>query len=154
MHDMPRRELIVKSGAALTAMALIQASRAYAFPSRSGEAVIPWLDQPAPNPDPVGIQSQLVWEDFDSWITPNDKFFSISHFDRPTIDASSWKLEVDGLVKTPLSLTLADIKARPRQEVTFTVECSGNTAFPFFIGGIGNAKWAGAPLAGVLQDAG
>ncbi|HJU06229.1 MAG TPA: sulfite oxidase [Nitrospiraceae bacterium] len=102
----------------------------------------------------MGIQSQLVWEDLNSWITPNEKFFSISHFDRPTIDASSWKLEIDGLVKKPLSLSLADIKARPRQEVVFTVECSGNHGFPFFTGGIGNAKWAGTPLAAILTEAG
>ena len=57
-------------------------------------------------------------------------------------------------MKTPLSLSLADIKARPRQEVAFTLECSGNTAFPFFIGGIGNARWAGTPLAAVLEEAG
>jgi DMSO/TMAO reductase YedYZ molybdopterin-dependent catalytic subunit len=114
----------------------------------------PWLDQPTDNPDPVGIQKQLVWEELDSWITPNDKFFSISHFDRPTIDASAWKLEVDGLVRNPLRLTLEDIKARPRQEVVFTVECSGNHGFPFFTGGIGNARWAGTPLAPILQEAG
>ena len=53
-----------------------------------------------------------------------------------------------------MSLTLADIKARPRQEVVFTVECSGNHGFPFFTGGIGNARWAGTPLAAVLQEAG
>jgi DMSO/TMAO reductase YedYZ molybdopterin-dependent catalytic subunit len=54
----------------------------------------------------------------------------------------------------PLKLTLADIKARPRQEVIFTVECSGNHGFPFFTGGIGNARWAGTPLAPILTEAG
>jgi DMSO/TMAO reductase YedYZ molybdopterin-dependent catalytic subunit len=153
--DLQRREFITSGTAAMAALAMLHSTRsAMAFPNRPGEVVLPWLDQPAPNPDPVGIQSQLVWEEMDSWITPSDKFFSISHFDRPIIDPSAWKLEVDGLVKTPLSLSLADIKARPRQEVTFTVECSGNTAFPFFIGGIGNAKWAGTSLAAVLEDAG
>jgi DMSO/TMAO reductase YedYZ molybdopterin-dependent catalytic subunit len=154
MHDIPRREFIINGSAALTAMALFHASRAYAYPGRPGEAVIPWLDQPTENPNPVGIQTQLLWEDLDSWITPNDKFFSISHFDRPIIDASTWKLEVDGLVRKPLSLTLDDIKARPRQEVVFTVECSGNHGFPFFTGGIGNARWAGTPLAPMLEEAG
>jgi DMSO/TMAO reductase YedYZ molybdopterin-dependent catalytic subunit len=133
---------------------LLHATRAYAYPSRPGEAVVPWLDQPAENPDPVGIQTQLVWEDLDSWITPNNKFFSISHFDRPSIDTTTWKLEIDGLVKKPLSLTLDDIKARPRQEVVFTIECSGNHGFPFFTGGIGNARWAGTRLAPILEEAG
>ncbi len=154
MHDIPRRELLINGSAALTALALLNASRAYAYPSRPGETIIRWLDQPAENPDPVGIQTQLVWEDLDSWITPNDEFFSISHFDRPIIDASTWKLEINGLVKKPLSLTLDDIKARPRQEVVFTIECSGNHGFPFFTGGIGNARWAGTPLAPILEEAG
>ena len=154
MHDIPRREFLINGSVALTALALLDASRAYAYPSRPGESVIRWLDQPTENPDPVGIQTQLVWEDLDSWITPNDEFFSISHFDRPVIDASTWKLEIDGFVEKPLTLTLDDIKARPRQEVVFTIECSGNHGFPFFTGGIGNARWAGTPLAPLLEEAG
>ncbi|HEV7717431.1 MAG TPA: sulfite oxidase [Arsenicitalea sp.] len=154
MHDLPRRDFIIGGSAALAAMAMLRTSAAYAFPARAGETVVPWLDQPAENPDPVGIQKQLVWEDLDSWITPNDKFFSISHFDRPVIDASTWKLEIGGLVNNPQTLTLDNIKARPRQEVVFTVECSGNHGFPFFTGGIGNARWAGTPLAPILEEAG
>jgi DMSO/TMAO reductase YedYZ molybdopterin-dependent catalytic subunit len=154
MHDIARRDFIIQGSAALTAMALLQSSQAYAFPLRSGETVIPWLDQPTESPDPVGIQTQLVWEDLDSWITPNDTFFSISHLNLPTIDLATWKLELDGLVKKPLTLTLEDIMARPRQEVVFTVECSGNHGFPFFTGGIGNARWAGTPLAPILEEAG
>ncbi|CDM58728.1 Nitrate reductase [NADH] NR [Rhizobium favelukesii] len=53
-----------------------------------------------------------------------------------------------------MNLTLDAIKARPRQEVVFTVECSGNHGFPFFTGGIGNARWAGTPLGAILQEAG
>ncbi len=154
MHHLPRREFIVQGSAALAALAFFHSRFAHAFPSRAGETVIPWLDQPSPNPVPAVIQTQLVWEDLDSWVTPNDKFFSIAHFDRPTIDANAWKLEIDGLVKKPLSLSLADLKARPRQEVVFTVECSGNHGFPFFTGGIGNARWAGTPLAAILEEAG
>lgn len=153
MFHLPRRDFI-KGGAALAALAAFQSSFAHAFPSRPGETVIPWLDQPAPNPVPAVIQSQLVWEDLDSWVTPNDKFFSIAHFDRPVIDVSSWKLEIDGLVKKPMALTLADLKTRPRQNVAFTIECSGNHGFPFFTGGIGNARWSGTPLADLLAEAG
>jgi DMSO/TMAO reductase YedYZ molybdopterin-dependent catalytic subunit len=154
MLDLTRRDLILKGSAALAAYAVLHASRAGAFPSRPGETVIPWLDQPVENPVPQVIQDQLVWEDWDSWITPNDKFFSIAHFNRPVIDAATWKLEIDGLADSPLSLTLEDIKARPRQEVTFTLECSGNTGLPFFDGGIGTATWAGTPLGPLLLEAG
>jgi len=155
MQEIQRREFIAKGSAALTGLAAFLATRhAFAFPDRPGEEVVPWLDQLAANPVPDVIKNQLVWEDLDSWITPNDKFFSIAHFNRPVIDADTWKLEIGGLVEKPTALTLADIKSRPRQEVTFTIECSGNTGLPFFNGGIGNAKWAGTPLAPILQEAG
>jgi DMSO/TMAO reductase YedYZ molybdopterin-dependent catalytic subunit len=53
-----------------------------------------------------------------------------------------------------MTLTLADLKARARQDVTFTMECSGNSGLPFLTGGIGNATWAGAQLAPLLDEAG
>ena len=121
MSSLNRREVIASGGTAIAALALFQSRFASAFPSQPGETVIQWLDQPAPNPDPVGIQSQLVWEDLDSWVTPNGKFFSISHFNRPEIDVTNWKLEIGGLVKKPMSLTLAELKSRPRQETVFTI---------------------------------
>jgi len=34
------------------------------------------------------------------------------------------------------------------------LECSGNTGAPFFIGGIGNARWTGTPLHLLLREAG
>ncbi|MCB0214659.1 MAG: molybdopterin-dependent oxidoreductase, partial [Anaerolineae bacterium] len=34
-----------------------------------------------------------------------------------------------------------------------TLECSGNSGLPFFFGGIGNATWAGTPLALLLEEA-
>ena len=65
-------------------------------------------------------------------------------------------MDITGLVARPQSLTLADMKARARHEVDFTLECSGNngTGLAFFIGGIGNARWAGTPLAPLLEEAG
>ena len=42
----------------------------------------------------------------DSWITPNDKFFCIGHYNIPAIDAKAWRLDVTGLVAKPLTLTL------------------------------------------------
>ncbi len=52
-----------------------------------------------------------------------------------------------------MSLTLAELQARPRREVDFTLECSGNHGFPVVTGLIGNARWAGTPLAPVLEEA-
>jgi DMSO/TMAO reductase YedYZ molybdopterin-dependent catalytic subunit len=53
-----------------------------------------------------------------------------------------------------VTLTLRDLKARPRHEVIFTLECSGNHELPGFSAGIGTATWAGTPLDRLLQEAG
>jgi DMSO/TMAO reductase YedYZ molybdopterin-dependent catalytic subunit len=100
--------------------------------------------------------NQLDWEaqSADSWITANEKFFRVGHYGVPEVDAAKWKLEIAGHVAHPHSYDLAAIKALPRKEVVFTLECSGNHGFPFLPGAIGNAKWAGTPLAAVLQKAG
>lgn len=149
-----RRELLVAGGATLATMALFNSRFAAAAPLRQGDEVLPWLDQPEENPVPEVIDNQLVWEELDSWITPNEQFFGIAHYGWPEIEAGQWQLAITGRIKTPLTLTLADLKARPRQEVTFTIECSGNSGLPFFNGGIGNAVWAGTPLAPLLEEAG
>ena len=52
------------------------------------------------------------------------------------------------------TLTLPAIKARPKQEVVYTIECGGNHGFPWFTSGIGTAKWGGTPLAPLLKQAG
>jgi DMSO/TMAO reductase YedYZ molybdopterin-dependent catalytic subunit len=154
VQDMSRRTLLKGGSAAFAGLTVLRvAGPAHAFPGGHGEeVVIPWLDQPSE--PPFDIPNQLVWEELDSWQTPADDFFVVSHYNQPEIDPATWRLGVTGLVARPQSLTLADLKARSRREVDFTLECSGNTGLPFFIGGIGNARWAGAPLAPVLKQAG
>ena len=125
-----------------------------AFPGQPVKRSCPGSTSPPPNTAPDVVGTQLVWEQLDSWITPNDKFFTVHHYPVPTIAADGWALKIDGLVKKPLSLTLNDLRARPRQEVTFTLECSGNHGFPWLTGAVGNATWAGTPLAPILREAG
>src|SRR5207248_1883423 len=126
---------------------------ARAFPRQPGEEVIPWLDQPPPSPNPNGPGNLLQWEALNSWLTPNDQFFNVAHYAKPVLDAQAWTLEITGLVRRPMTLTMSDLMGRPRQEATFTLECSGNHGFPWFVGGVGNASWAGTPLAPLLQEA-
>ena len=99
------------------------------FPGRPGDEVLPWLDQPtAP---PVPDSRPLEWEQLDSYLTPNDRFFTVAHYGQPAVDAATWRLAVGGLVARRAALTLDDLRARPRQEVVFTLECSGNHGFPW-----------------------
>jgi DMSO/TMAO reductase YedYZ molybdopterin-dependent catalytic subunit len=145
----------MKRGAAITGLSLFPFPwLAQAFQSQPGEKVLPWLDRPGESPIPDVVQNLLDWEKVDSWITPNEQFYSVAHFNRPVIAAEGWKLELSGLVDRPLTLTLDEIKARPRKALDFTVECSGNNGFDWFKGGIGNATWTGTSLASILEEAG
>ncbi len=150
------RRMLAKQGvAALAGLSVLRlAGPAHAFPRTQDAVLIPWVDQPEPNPVPEVIVQQLDWERLDSWLTPPDQFFVIKHFNQPELSERDWRLEIDGLVAQPMALTLDDLKARARQEMTFTMECSGNSGLPFFTGGVGNATWAGTPLAPLLEEAG
>jgi DMSO/TMAO reductase YedYZ molybdopterin-dependent catalytic subunit len=153
MNYLQRRDALLGGGAA-TGILLLE-RRPFALAAQTEERVIPWVDQPPPVPPPAqgAIHNLTPWERLDSWITPNEKFYYIAHYEVPKIDPATWRLELLGQVDTPLRLTLADLKARPRQEVTFTLECSGNNGLPFFTSAVGNARWAGTSLADLLQAA-
>jgi DMSO/TMAO reductase YedYZ molybdopterin-dependent catalytic subunit len=99
-----------------------------------------------------------------SWITRSDRFFVRSHLSTPDIERETWRLEVTGLVGTPISMTLADLKALPRVDAVHTLECAGNGRGLFTLpstsgtqwerGAVGNARWGGVRLSTVLQRAG
>src|SRR4051812_49087427 len=139
--DLSRRELI-RSGVAAGFGAMGVWALARLSPAAYGladagadEEVIPFLD---PQPVPVG-RPMLKWDELagpDQWITPTEKVFDVSHYGKPKVDLSpdKWKLAVGGLVDKPRSLTLDEIKARPRQELTATLECSGNGTNAGFMG--------------------
>lgn len=92
---MSRRTLLTQGGAALTGWAFLNTLPVGAAPAvlaRTGAAVLPWLDQPAPNPVPERVTNLLHWEALDSWITPSEQFFSVSHYGRPEINVDTWHL--------------------------------------------------------------
>jgi DMSO/TMAO reductase YedYZ molybdopterin-dependent catalytic subunit len=150
---MQRRDLLLSGAAAGIASV---GRRAFAQTATSSEKLIEWTDIPPPVPEPLQnvVKGITRWEDLDSWITPNDKWFSIAHYNRPQIDPKTWCLRISGLVVQPTALTLDQLKALPRKEVTSTIECSGSNGLPFAQSMIGNATWAGASLAETLQAAG
>lgn len=150
--DVDRRDVLAGAGATMVALLLGSPAFAHAYPRREGEQLVPFIDQPPAPPKPVfNLQP---WEQLDSWITPNDRFFRVSHYNEPAISEASWRLEVTGLVERPRSYTLADLKRRSRADVVFTVECGGNNGLPWLVSAIGNAKWGGTPLAPILAESG
>ena len=99
-------------------------------------------------------------------ITANDAFFVRYHLANfPTsIDPATYRLSVAGLVKTPLNLSLTELRAlAPPVEVVAVNQCSGNSrgfAAPRLFGAqlangaMGNARWVGVSLKTVLEKAG
>ena len=96
-------------------------------------------------------------------ITPATMHYLLCHFDVPHIDPHAFRLEVSGHVRNRLSLTLADIKARPAEVHAVTLECAGNgrqsfsqrpKSQPWNELAVGTAEWLGTPLAPLLEEAG
>lgn len=99
-------------------------------------------------------------------ITPNDAFFVRYHLANiPTsLDPATFRLSVRGSVRTPLELSLRELKALADPvEVVAVNQCSGNSRgfFTPRVGGgqlahgaMGNARWTGVPLKAVLEKAG
>jgi sulfite oxidase len=102
-----------------------------------------------------------------SYITPTNLFFVRSHGDVPHIDVGLYRLEVNGRVLKPLSLSLNEIKHNfERVNVSATLQCAGNRreelmaleSIPNELGwgvdAISHAVWAGIRLRDVLAEAG
>ena len=99
-------------------------------------------------------------------ITPNDAFFVRYHLSGIplSIDPDAFRLEVKGMVKAPLKLSLAELRRDfENVEVVAVNQCSGNSRgfFQPRVGGgqlgngaMGNARWRGVRLKDVLDKAG
>ncbi|TRX89036.1 hypothetical protein FHL15_010055 [Xylaria flabelliformis] len=93
--------------------------------------------------------------------------------DIPTIDPEAWFLRLEGLVKEPKKLTLADLQDEsrfPRMERLVTIQCSGTRRIeqialyagegdeminaPWAEGAIGTARYVGISLKKVIKDCG
>lgn len=83
--------------------------------------------------------------------TPNQQFYVTSYDRTPNVDAGSWRLQINGLVKRPLSLSYAEIRKLPAIKETLTLECISN---PPDGSSISNAEWLGTRLTPLLDEAG
>jgi sulfite oxidase len=100
---------------------------------------------------------------FDDYITPIENFFVRTHVPVPTVEISQWRLSVSGLVSTPLTLSMDDLRKMPSTEVVSVLECAGNgrqnyspsvPGVQWANGAVGNGRWRGVRLAEVLRRAG
>ena len=85
-------------------------------------------------------------------VTDNATFYHVSkNAVDPTNVSAGWVLKIDGLVNTPQTLGIGDIRALPPVTTYHTLTCISNpVAGPY----IGTAKWKGARLRDILAKAG
>ncbi len=117
-----------------------------------------------------GSNFEMRWENMTArgYVVPNELFFIRNHSRTPRIDASTWRLRIEGSgVSRPLELTYNDLLSLPDVSVRRYVECAGNgrsffeTAYnmraqgtQWRLGAVGVAEWTGVPLREILDRAG
>ena len=108
-----------------------------------------------PAVDPVAALpagARLAVEGITPIVVKNRDFYRIdTQLLTPRLDASTWKLSVDGMVDHPFSLTYAELLAMEMHEEYVTIACVSNE-----VGGdlVGNALWKGVRLRELLDRAG
>jgi len=120
-----------------------------------GEVMVPFTDShlnPPFNPNPAPDRRMFDTRNMTSVFTPKDQFFTTQHYGHPEVDPVAYRLKLGGLVNTPLTLTLDEIKKMGNAELVNGFECSGNRR-PVQ-GLIGNGRWTGVPLKTLLDKAG
>lgn len=132
------------------------------------DTAIPYFKDSAPfrvHPD-AGLEARL--EAMQWIITPTRLFFVRNNAVSPGLEASGWRLLVEGDgVSTPLELSYSDVRGMPRRTLVSYLECAGNHRAMFDLvqgqpaqgtqwmtGAVGNAEWTGVALRDVLMRAG
>ena len=138
----------------------------------AGAGAAPAADAPAPavGPGPGLIVRESAPENlespasaFDSFLTPTPSFYVRSHFAVPRLDAATWRLKVEGAVRAPVEVSLADLRGMPATSKVALLECAGNGRVALVPkakgllwgpGAVGTAEWTGVPLRALLERAG
>lgn len=113
----------------------------------TGEEIVPFLDI-----QPTG--RGLYWQKLTRWETRTEELYEVSHYGRPKTSAEGWTVDFTGFLKNPRTLSLDEIRRRPKKTIHATLECGGNGSSPGFVGAIGNMRWTGTPLGPLLKDLG
>ena len=152
MSEMNRRD-VMKTGLAMAALGAA-ANFEWVLPALAqGETVMPFTEFPPTfNPAPAVDRRLFDTRTLSGAFTPPEQFFTTQHYGHPEVDAAAYRLKVGGLVKTPKSLTIDDLRKMGSTELIAGFECSGNRR-PVQ-GLVGNGRWTGVPLKTVLESAG
>lgn len=148
-----RRAFLVWSGAATAAGILAAVAAGAIRAGSSAVAAIRDVVLPAPRvaAPPVPASAELGIPGLAPVITPNDSFYRIdTALIVPTVDPTSWRLRIHGMVEEEVELTWDELLALPLEESRTTLACVSNE-----VGGtlIGTALWLGYPIRELLARA-
>jgi DMSO/TMAO reductase YedYZ molybdopterin-dependent catalytic subunit len=103
-----------------------------------------------PKPLPVGVSLNIPG--ISPFYTPDSVFYRVdTALIIPQVAASTWQLNIHGMVDRPTTITFDALMKLPMIEHDITLTCVSES-----VGGsyIGNARWEGTMLADVLRKAG
>ncbi|MCZ6690888.1 MAG: sulfite oxidase [Planctomycetota bacterium] len=116
---------------------------------------------------PQPINGEFPPHLLDDDVTPSERHYVRNSGGVPTRaekrDLQGWKLTVNGEVKTPLELSIDDLKALPAVTLSLVIECGGNgrslfeppvRGNPWGRGAVACSEWTGVRLRDVLRKAG
>jgi DMSO/TMAO reductase YedYZ molybdopterin-dependent catalytic subunit len=154
LEQISRRETLKRG---LTATSLLALATNWNVPALAeGEMDIPFTDYPAnykPNSNPAATNRLLDIRKIDGYATPADEFFFTQHYNRPAVDANTYRLKFTGLVNRPAEFSLDELKAMKSTELVNGYECSGNSARAFE--GLSSCgKFTGVRLSQLLKHVG
>ena len=101
--------------------------------------------------DPVPAGASIDVPGISPFVTPNANFYRIdTALQVPSIDPDKWTLKITGMVENEMSLSFAELLAKPLEEHLATLTCVSNE-----VGGdlIGTALWLGYPIRELLAKA-
>lgn len=110
------------------------------------------LPKPAKPLPPLPAGTDLKVPNLSPFVTPNHDFYRVdTALALPNVDPKTWSLKIHGMVDRPIEISFADLLKRPIVEADVTLACVSNP-----VGGpyVGNARWLGVAMAGVLREAG
>jgi DMSO/TMAO reductase YedYZ molybdopterin-dependent catalytic subunit len=109
---------------------------------------LPKAAKPAPA---IPASAELHVPGISPYIIPASRFYRIdTALQVPSIDPTTWKLNIGGMVEKKISITFAELLKLPLEEHIITLTCVSQE-----VGGnlIGNALWLGYPIRNLLARA-
>ncbi|HSN44348.1 MAG TPA: molybdopterin-dependent oxidoreductase [Propionibacteriaceae bacterium] len=143
-----RRRFLVTTGGTLAGAGLLAALGDVLKRPPSEPLALP--PNPTPSPPLPGALDATV-PGITPLRTPTGEFYRIdTALSLPRVDPSTWRLQIDGMVAEPYSLTMDELLALPLVERDITLTCVSNE-----IGGnlCGSTRWRGVLVADLIRRA-